>query len=93
MRPHVEGVTRTYVTSRLLRYLTGDCAEFSDFYEPDVQALVYRSEEEMLEEVTYCLAHEDAAGRVRHAGDAGAMHDHSHRRRWRVLLDKLTGAH
>lgn len=72
-------------------YLTGDCEGLSEFYEPGVEVLVYRNEDEMLEMTRYYLSHVDAAEKVRGAGLARARRDHTYQQRWADLLAQLVG--
>jgi spore maturation protein CgeB len=74
-------------------YLTGDCTELSEFYEPDREVLVYRNEDEMLEKVRFYLDHEHAAEKVRSAGHGRALRDHTYQRRWADLLARVVGPH
>ena len=73
-------------------YLTGDCEELSEFYEPDEEVLVYRNAEEMLEKVRFYLTHEDAANKIRRAGHARARREHTYHARWEELLPQVTRA-
>lgn len=70
-------------------YLTGDCEDLAEFYEPDVEVLVYRNEDEMLEKAKYYLIHLEAADKVRRAGLARARRDHTYHQRWAGLLAQL----
>jgi spore maturation protein CgeB len=70
-------------------YLTGDCHELGEFYEPDKEILVYRDEDEMLEKVTYYLSHEHEADTIRQAGLARALRDHTYQRRWATLFNDI----
>jgi len=70
-------------------YLTGFCEELAEFYEPDAEVLVYRSEHEMLDKVRYYISHPGAASRVRQAGLRRATSNHTYRRRFEVLFDSL----
>ena len=72
-------------------YLTGDCEELSQFYEPDVEVLVYRNEDEMLEKAQYYLSHVASAEKIRRAGLARARRDHTYHQRWADLLAQLVG--
>jgi hypothetical protein len=70
-------------------YLTGQCDELPEFYEPDREVLVYRDEGEMLEKVVYYLAHEAEAAAIRQAGRERALRDHTYQRRWSQLFAAL----
>jgi len=73
-------------------YLTGECAELPEFYEPDVEVLVYHNEDELLEKARFYLHHDDAASKIRLAGHARARRDHTYHVRWQALLRQVTKA-
>jgi spore maturation protein CgeB len=70
-------------------YLTGWCEELEDFYEPDVEILIYRNEHEMLDKVRHYLAHPEDAERVRQAGHQRAIREHTYHRRFELLFQQI----
>lgn len=57
--------------------LTDDGDNIKDLFEPDVEAVVYRSADEALEKARYLLEHEDERRRIAAAGQARALSQHS----------------
>jgi spore maturation protein CgeB len=70
-------------------YCTGYMDELAEFYELDKEVLVYRNQHELLDKVRYYLAHTDEAMRIRQAGHARALRDHTYHRRYQVLFRQL----
>ena len=70
-------------------YCTGYLDELAEFYEPDKEVLVYRNQYEFLDKVRYYLTHPEAAERVRKAGHARALRDHTYQRRYETLFRQL----
>jgi hypothetical protein len=70
-------------------YCTGYSDELAEFFEPDKEVLVYRSQHELLDKVRYYLAHPDDAQKLRRAGRARALRDHTYRRRFETLFREL----
>ena len=70
-------------------YCTGYLAELAEFFEPDIEVLVYRNEQELLDKVRYYLSHPDEAEKVRLAGHARALRDHTYHRRFQTLFREI----
>jgi spore maturation protein CgeB len=70
-------------------YCTGYSDELADCFEPDREVLVYRTNEEMLEKVSYYLAHPQEAETIRKAGRRRALNDHTYQRRFEQLFSSL----
>jgi len=70
-------------------YFTGYCDELAEFYEPDKEVIVYRSEHELLDKARYYLRHPAEAERVRQAGRQRALRDHTYQKRFRDLFARL----
>jgi len=70
-------------------YCTGYMDELAEMFEPDKEVVVYRSRHELLDKVRYYLSHPDEAERVRQAGRARALRDHTYQRRFRQLFAAL----
>ncbi len=67
-------------------YCTGYTDELAEMFEPDKEVLVYRSQHEMLNKVRYYLAHPGAAEKVRQAGLARALSEHTYHKRFNDLF-------
>jgi len=67
-------------------YCTGYMDELAEFFEPDEEVVMYRNRHELLEKVSYYLSHPAEAERVRTAGRARALRDHTYRRRFETLF-------
>lgn len=70
-------------------YCTGYIDEIAEFYEPDKEILVYHNEQELLDKVRYYLAHSEQADKVRQAGRARALRDHTYQRRFETLFRQI----
>jgi hypothetical protein len=70
-------------------YCTGYSDELAEFYEPDVEVLVYRNQHELLDKARYYLAHPNEAERIRQAGRARALRDHTYHQRYQTLFREL----
>jgi hypothetical protein len=70
-------------------YCTGYMDELAEMFEPDKEVLVYRNEHELLDKVRYYLAHPDEAEKVRQAGHARALGDHTYHLRFQMLLHQI----
>jgi spore maturation protein CgeB len=70
-------------------YCTGYCDELAEFFEPDAEVVVYRSPHELLDKARYYLARPEQAERVRRAGHARALRDHTYHRRFENLFREL----
>jgi spore maturation protein CgeB len=63
--------------------------ELAEQFEPDKEVLVYRNQHELLDKVRYYLAKPDEAEKVRRAGHARALRDHTYQRRFQQLFEEL----
>jgi spore maturation protein CgeB len=70
-------------------YCTGYMDELAEFYELDKEVLVYRNQYELLDKVRYYQTHTDEAIRIRQAGHARALRDHTYHRRYQTLFKQL----
>jgi len=70
-------------------YCTGYMDELAEMFELDKEVLVYRNQHELLDKVRYYLAHPDEAERVRQAGRARALRDHTYHRRFQTLFHEI----
>lgn len=70
-------------------YCTGYTDELAEFFEPDEEVLVYRNQHELLDKIRYYLAHPDEAERIRRAGHARALQEHTYHRRFQTLFREI----
>jgi hypothetical protein len=70
-------------------YCTGYVDELAEMFEPDEEVIVYRDEPELVEKVAYYLSHPEQADRVRKAGRARALRDHTYHQRFRSLFAEI----
>lgn len=70
-------------------YCTGYLDELAEMFEPDKEVLTYRNQYELLEKVRYYLAHPAEAEKVRHAGRARALAEHTYHKRFEQLFAVL----
>ena len=70
-------------------YLTGWMEEMTLHYEVGKEIVCYRSPEELVDLARYYLAHEDERERIRKAGHARALRDHTWHRRYEWLFEEL----
>lgn len=70
-------------------YLTGYCEELEDFFLPEKEVLTYRSTEELIDKAKYYMANEDAANKIRQAGLARSLQDHTYHTRYLDLFKAL----
>jgi len=70
-------------------YFTGYTEELAEMFEPGKEVVVYRNQHELLDKVRYYLAHPKEAERVRQAGRARALKDHTYQRRFQQLFTAL----
>ncbi len=70
-------------------YCTGYSEELADYFVPDKEVLVYRTEEEMADKVVYYLGHPQEAETIRAAGRRRALQDHTYQRRFEQLFAAL----
>ena len=70
-------------------YCTGYMDELAEHFVPDQEVLVYHNRHDLLEKVTYYLAHPAEADRIRAAGLRRALADHTYHRRFRTLFQVL----
>ena len=67
-------------------YCTGYLEELAEHFEPNQEVLVYRNQYELVDQVRYYLAHPEQAERIRQAGHARALRDHTYQRRFETLF-------
>jgi spore maturation protein CgeB len=70
-------------------YCTGYCDELSEMFEPETEVVTYRNTNELLDKVNFYLQHPGAADKVRAAGRARALRDHTYHRRFQDLFAHL----
>lgn len=70
-------------------YLTGWMEEMALHYEVGKEIVCYRSPEELVDLARWYLAHEDERERIRRAGHARALRDHTWHRRYQWLFAEL----
>jgi spore maturation protein CgeB len=70
-------------------YCTGYLDELAEHFELDKEILTYRSQYELLEKARYYLAHPEEAERIRQAGRARALRDHTYHRRFQSLFQTI----
>jgi spore maturation protein CgeB len=70
-------------------YCTGYTEELAEMFEPDEEVLVYRSQHELLDKVRYYLLHPESCDKVRHAGRARALRDHTYQMRFKQLFNLM----
>jgi spore maturation protein CgeB len=69
-------------------YLTGHTDEIAEFYDLGKEIHTYRGAEELVDKARYYLKHSSAAERLRSAGYARAIRDHTWKRRFEELFRK-----
>jgi spore maturation protein CgeB len=67
-------------------YCTGYMDELAEHFEPDKEVLIYRNQDELLDKVRHYLAHPEEAERIRQAGHARALRDHTYQHRFQSLF-------
>ena len=70
-------------------YCTGYTDELAEMFEPDQEVVVYRNQHELLDKVRYYLANSDQAERIRVAGRARALREHTYHQRFRRLFCQI----
>jgi spore maturation protein CgeB len=70
-------------------YCTGYTNELAEFFEPDKEVIVYRSEEELLEKVRYFLRNTEQAEKIREAGYIRALAEHTYHARYKKLFTEI----
>ena len=70
-------------------YCTGYTDELAEMFEPDREVVVYRNQHELLDKVRYYLANPDQAERIRVAGRARALREHTYHHRFRCLFREI----
>ena len=70
-------------------YLTGHTVEITEFYDAGSEIDTYRSPEELVDKVRFYLQHSEAAEKLREAGYRRALRDHTWRRRFEELFQKI----
>jgi hypothetical protein len=70
-------------------YCTGYSDELAEFFEPDTEVVTYRNQHELLDKVRFYLAHPQDGDKLRRAGRARALRDHTYQRRFEMLFREL----
>ena len=70
-------------------YITGYTDEIAEFYELGTEIETYRSDEELVDKIRFYLANPLASERLRDAGHIRALRDHTWRRRFEKLFQKI----
>lgn len=70
-------------------YLTGHTEEITEFYDVGREIDTYRTPEELVDKTKFYLGHADAAEKLRDAGHRRALRDHTWKRRFEELFQKL----
>jgi len=70
-------------------YCTGFSDELTEMFEPDKEILIYRNQHELLDKVSYYLNHPEKGEKIRQAGRARALRDHTYHRRFESLFEQL----
>jgi spore maturation protein CgeB len=70
-------------------YCTGYTDELAEMFEPDQEVVVYRNQHELLDKVRYYLTNSDQAERIRVAGRARALREHTYHQRFRRLFCQI----
>src|ERR1700687_3150415 len=70
-------------------YLTGYSAEITEFYDGGREIVTYRSPEELADKAQFYRQHSEAAEKLREAGYRRALQDHTWKRRFEELFQKV----
>jgi spore maturation protein CgeB len=70
-------------------YLTGHSDEIQEFYDIGREVDTYRSAEELVDKAKFYLGHPDVAESLRDAGYRRALRDHTWKRRFEDLFQKI----
>lgn len=70
-------------------YITGYQEELKEYYEIGKEIVCYDTKEELLEKIRYYLKHSDEAEKIRRAGYARALKDHTWKNRFEELFSKI----
>jgi spore maturation protein CgeB len=70
-------------------YLTGHSDEITEFYDVGREIDTYRSPEELVDKARFYLQNSDAAETLREAGYRRALRDHTWKRRFEELFQKI----
>jgi spore maturation protein CgeB len=70
-------------------YCTGYTDELAEMFEPDKEVIIYRNQHELLDKVRYYLTYPQVAEKVRQAGRARALQDHTYQHRFQQLFVAL----
>lgn len=70
-------------------YCTGHLDELAEFFEPGVEIVTYRHEDELLDKVRFYLAHPADAERIRQAGHRRALAEHTYQVRYQKLFAEV----
>jgi spore maturation protein CgeB len=66
--------------------VTETASNLSQIFEPDQEVVTYRSKEEAVEKIRYCLAHENERRSIASAGQRRTLRDHNSRVRAQEVL-------
>jgi glycosyltransferase involved in cell wall biosynthesis len=70
--------------------VTDEGSNLAELFEPGREVVTYRDEDELVERISYFLAHEDEAEAIGQAGKARTLRDHSYATRMRELVEILS---
>jgi spore maturation protein CgeB len=70
-------------------YMVEHMPELEQFFEPDREIVCYSGPEEMVDKARYYLAHDDERERIRQAGHARALRDHTWHRRFETAFAQM----
>ncbi|MDQ1600742.1 MAG: spore maturation protein CgeB [Actinomycetota bacterium] len=69
--------------------LTGRSAHLEEYYEPDREVVVFDGPDELVDKVTYYLAHDDERSRVAEAGLRRTLAEHTYEQRLTRIFDRM----
>jgi len=78
-----------YLMDGMVDPCTGYLEELAEHFEPDREVGVYHSQYELLDKARFYLSHPEDAERIRQAGHARALRDHTYQRRFQQLFEAL----
>jgi spore maturation protein CgeB len=70
-------------------YFTNYSEELSEFFVQDQEVIMFYNEHDLLDKISYYISHEDLAAKVRRAGHARAIKDHTYHRRFQTLFSQI----
>ncbi|MFW5887056.1 MAG: glycosyltransferase family protein [Bacteroidota bacterium] len=70
-------------------YCTNYSEELSEFYEPDKEVIIFRNEHELLDKIKFYLKHTTEAEKIRTAGYARSMNEHTSQKRFAKLFETI----